>query len=69
MIGGASLAGGVGSVRGTVIASFILSTLSMGLTMMNVNLFIPTFINGFIVLGVVYLDQIRISKIVTVSPP
>jgi ribose transport system permease protein len=62
MIGGASLAGGVGSVGGTVIASFILSTLSMGLTMMNVNPFIPAFLNGFVVLGAVYLDQIRIRK-------
>jgi ribose transport system permease protein len=62
MIGGASLAGGVGSVGATVIASFILSTLSMGLTMMNVNPFIPTFLNGFIVVGAVYLDQIRIRK-------
>ncbi len=62
MIGGASLAGGVGSVGGTVIASFILSTLSMGLTMMNANPNIPTFLNGFVVLGAVYLDQIRIRK-------
>ena len=62
MIGGASLAGGVGSVGGTVIASFILSTLSMGLTMMNASPFIPTFLNGFVVLGAVYLDQIRIRK-------
>jgi ribose transport system permease protein len=62
MIGGASLAGGVGSVGGTVIASFILSTLSMGLTMMNANPYIPTFLNGFVVLGAVYLDQIRIRK-------
>jgi ribose transport system permease protein len=62
MIGGASLAGGVGSIGGTVIASFILFTLSMGLTMMNINPYIPTFLNGFVVLGAVYLDQIRIRK-------
>ncbi len=62
MIGGASLAGGVGSVWGTVIASFILSTLSMGLTMMNANPNLPTFLNGFVVLGAVWLDQIRIRN-------
>jgi ribose transport system permease protein len=62
MIGGASLAGGGGSVAGTVIGSFLLSTLSMGLTMMNVNPYIPTFLNGFIVLTAVYLDQIRNRK-------
>jgi ribose transport system permease protein len=58
MIGGASLSGGTGSVWGTVIGSFILSTLAMGITMMNVNqIYIPTFLNGLILLGVVYLDQ------------
>ena len=62
MIGGASLAGGVGSIGGTVIASFILSNLNMGLTMINANPNIPTFLNGFVVLGAVYLDQIRIRK-------
>lgn len=62
MIGGASLAGGAGSVVGTVIGSFLLSTLSMGLTMMNANPYIPTFLNGFIVLAAVYLDQVRNRK-------
>jgi ribose transport system permease protein len=62
MIGGASLAGGAGSVVGTVIGSFLLSTLSMGLTMMNVNPNVPTFLNGLIVLAAVYLDQIRNRK-------
>jgi ribose transport system permease protein len=62
MIGGASLAGGAGSIGGTVIASFILSSLSMGLTMMNANPNLPTFLNGFVVLVAVWLDQIRIRK-------
>jgi ribose transport system permease protein len=63
MIGGASLLGGAGSVGGTVIGAFILSTLSMGLTMMNTNnVYIPMFLNGFVVLGAVYLDQVRIRK-------
>lgn len=62
MIGGASLAGGLGSVGGTVIGSILLSTLSMGLTMMNVNPNVPTFLNGFIVLAAVFLDQIRNRK-------
>ena len=60
MIGGASLSGGTGSVGGTVIGSFLLSTLAMGLTMMNVDqIYLPRLLNGLIVLGVVYLDQKR----------
>jgi len=62
MISGASLAGGAGSIVGTVSGSFLLSTLAMGLTMMNVNPNVPTFLNGFIVLGAVFLDQIRNRK-------
>ncbi len=63
MIGGASLSGGRGSVVGTVIGSFILSTLSMGLTMMNTDKeYIPILLNGLIVLFTVWLDQLRISK-------
>jgi len=63
MIGGASLLGGTGSVLGTVLGSFILSTLSMGITMMNANdFYVPMLLNGFVVLGVVYLDRIWNKK-------
>jgi ribose transport system permease protein len=60
MIGGASLSGGTGSVGRTVIGAFLISTLAMGITMMNVDkIYIPMFLNGLIVLGVVYLNQKR----------
>jgi ribose transport system permease protein len=60
MIGGASLLGGAGSVGGTVLGAFILSTLSMGLTMMNTNnSYIIMFFNGFVILGTVCLEKIR----------
>ncbi len=63
MIGGASLSGGTGSVGRTVIGSFLLSTLAMGITMMNINqIYIPMFLNGIVLLGVVYLDQKRNRK-------
>jgi ribose transport system permease protein len=58
MIGGASLSGGTGSIGRTVIGAFLISTLAMGITMMNVdNMHTPMFLNGFVLLGVVYLDQ------------
>jgi ribose transport system permease protein len=60
MIGGASLVGGVGSMGGTVIGSFIVTTLATGLSMMNTNNpAFPSLFNGLVVLVAVYLDQIR----------
>ncbi len=59
MLGGASFFGGAGSVAGTVIGAFILSTLSMGLTMLNPDksFLLPHYINGFVILIAVFLDQ------------
>ena len=63
MIGGASLSGGTGNVKGAVVGSFLISTLAMGLQMMDVNhLYLPLFLNGLILIGAVYLDQVRNRK-------
>jgi ribose transport system permease protein len=63
MIGGASLSGGAGRIGGTVIGSFILSTLAMGLTMMGGNqISLPMLLNGLVLLAAVYLDQTRNMK-------
>ncbi len=63
MIGGASLSGGTGSVGRTVIGSLLISTLAMGITMMNINqIYVPMFLNGFVLLGAVYLDRKRNRK-------
>jgi ribose transport system permease protein len=63
MIGGASLSGGVGSIGGTVIGSFIVGTLFTGLSMMNTsNPALPRLFNGVVVLAAVCLDQVRDRK-------
>ncbi len=63
MIGGASLSGGTGNVGRTVIGSFLISTLAMGIAMIKVNqIYLPMLINGLILIGAVYLDQRRTSK-------
>ena len=60
MIGGASLAGGVGSIGGSVIGSFIICTLSVGLSMANTsNPALPMLFNGIVVLAAAYLDLAR----------
>ena len=64
MIGGASLAGGVGSMGGTVIGSFLICTLSTGLSMANTsNPAYPFLFNGIVVLVAVYLDQLRSGRL------
>jgi ribose transport system permease protein len=59
VIGGTSLMGGVGTVLGTVIGSFIIGILTVGLTMAGANYFMQQIIIGLVLLGSVTLDQFR----------
>lgn len=56
-IGGASLAGGKGSILGTIIGCLILQSLNTGLTLMNVQSFYQTFAIGVIVLIATIIDR------------
>ena len=63
MIGGASLSGGTGNVGRTVIGSFLISTLAMGIAMIKVNqIYLPMLLNSLVLIGAVYLDQKRNRK-------
>ena len=59
VIGGTSLAGGEGSIFGTVIGAFIISVLTNGLRLMGVPQEWQIFITGCIVILAVYLDILR----------
>lgn len=59
VIGGTSLSGGEGSILGTVIGAFIISTLSNGLRILSVPQEWQTVVTGTIVILAVYLDVIR----------
>jgi ribose transport system permease protein len=59
VIGGTSLAGGEGSILGTVIGAFIISTLTNGLRILSVPQEWQTVVTGGIVIIAVYLDIIR----------
>ncbi len=59
IIGGTSFMGGVGTVGGTVIGSFIIGILTVGLTMQGANYFMQQIVIGLVVIFAVYFDQIR----------
>ena len=56
VIGGTSLAGGEGSIVGTVIGAFLISTLRIGLSVAGVPDQWKSVITGLVVIGAVWLD-------------
>ena len=62
VIGGTSLAGGVGSLSGTLIGVFIMSILRNGLISMGLPAPYQTFFTGIVVIGAVLLDIYRTKK-------
>ncbi len=59
ILGGTSLYGGYGTVLGTVIGIFIPTVLQNGLVVQNVQPFWQNVAIGFILIGAVYLDQLK----------
>jgi ribose transport system permease protein len=59
IIGGTSLAGGVGTILGTVIGAFIVKTLTDGLQLVNVPQEWQIVATGVVVILAVYLDIVR----------
>ena len=59
VIGGASLSGGVGTISGTMIGAFIIGILRNGLNMAGVSAFIQQIVIGAVVIGAVWIDQMR----------
>lgn len=59
VIGGASLSGGVGTISGTMVGAFIIGILRNGLNMAGVSAFIQQIVIGVVVIGAVWIDQMR----------
>lgn len=59
VIGGTSMAGGAGTMVGTLIGVFIMATLKAGLASMGLQAHWQTFFTGFVVIGAVLLDNAR----------
>jgi ribose transport system permease protein len=62
VIGGTSLAGGRGSILGTVIGALIMSVLLNGLRILSVAQEWQTVVTGLIIIAAVYLDMLRRGK-------
>ncbi|MEZ4610404.1 MAG: hypothetical protein R2838_09210 [Caldilineaceae bacterium] len=62
VIGGTSLSGGQGTILGTIIGAFIISTLTNGLRIMSVPQEWQMVVTGTIVILAVYLDIVRRSR-------
>jgi ribose transport system permease protein len=61
-LGGASMAGGIGYVGGTVIGAMILGVMNNGLNLMGVDSFWQTSLKGILILVAVYVDYLKRSK-------
>lgn len=59
VIGGTSLIGGIGTISGTAIGAFVIGILRNGLNMNGVSSFIQQIIIGLVILGTVWIDQLR----------
>ncbi|MEQ1953245.1 ABC transporter permease [Mesorhizobium sp. CN2-181] len=62
VIGGTSLAGGVGRISGTVIGTIILGVLTSGFTFLKVGAYYQEIIKGLIIVAAVIIDQQRQNR-------
>lgn len=62
VIGGASLAGGVGRVTGTIVGVLIMGVLNNGLNLLGVSPFIQQIVIGLVIAAAVFTDVLRRRK-------
>lgn len=59
VLGGTSMAGGRGSMGGTLIGAFVIGVLNDGLVMMGVSSFWQKVVKGFVIVFAVIIDQVQ----------
>ena len=59
VLGGTSMAGGVGKIGGTVIGALIIGVLNNGLNLLNINSFWQLVVKGIVILIAVYADFLK----------
>ncbi|MCB6184591.1 ABC transporter permease [Leeia sp. TBRC 13508] len=63
VIGGTSLAGGVGRITGTVIGALILGVISSGFTFLGIDSYLQEIVKGLIIVAAVVADQFRKKRV------
>jgi erythritol transport system permease protein len=59
VLGGTSLAGGRGTIIGTVIGAFVIGTLNNGLVLMGISSFLQQIITGSVIVLALIIDQLQ----------
>lgn len=67
IIGGTSLSGGIGTVRGTFIGVLFLGVLVNGMTLLDISEYWQHVVRGALILGAVLINTIQVRKIVHVD--
>jgi len=62
VIGGTSLAGGIGTIGGTLVGAFIIGIINNGMNLLNVSAFNQMIVMGLVILGAVVLDMQAAKK-------
>ena len=62
VIGGASLMGGRGTVIGAVSGALVMATIRFSLNLFGMEPFLQQIVVGFVLIGAVYLDTIRVAQ-------
>jgi ribose transport system permease protein len=62
VLGGTSLAGGVGSIVGSLFGALFMGVLSNGLTLLSVPYYWQLIIKGMVIVLAIYVDRLRQSK-------
>lgn len=57
VIGGTSLSGGVGGIRGTILGALLMGVINNGLDLLNVSSYYQQIVKGLIIVGAVWLDK------------
>ena len=63
VLGGTSMAGGRGSISGTILGAFIIAFINNGLNMLQMDSFYQYIAKGVVILIAVYLDDIKNQRI------